>query len=232
MGMGGSIVIDWSKFTERTTFSLTYTPSYTAQVRYSSQDALNHVFSLNITRKLTPRWRLGFSVAANYSTLEESLFAPTTLGNVAAVPSTANALAAGLLAGNFTNNPQLGVVVTNSPLVESPLANLLYGQRMFTASGTSTLSYSFSPRFSVTFSGSAARTQPGSVNRTATAATAPIIPDTTSGTASAALSYSLSPAAQLGGSVTTTRVSSFLVDAYATTSLATYGRTLGRKWVI
>ena len=79
--------IDWSKFTGRTTFSLTYIPSYTAQIRNSSLDALDHAFSLNIIRKLTPRWSFGFSVAANYSTLEESLFAPTALGNVASVAS-------------------------------------------------------------------------------------------------------------------------------------------------
>jgi len=230
--LGGSIVLDWSKFTERTIFSLTYSPSYTAQVRYSSLDALNHVFSLTYRRKLTPRWTLGFSVAGNYSSLEESLFAPTALSNVAAVPATANGFAAALLAGNFTNNPQLGAVLTNSPLVESPLANLLYGQRMLTASGQSTLSYSFSPRLSVTFSGGGARTQPGSDNRTATTGAAPLIPNTTSETASAVLSYSLSTAAQLGGSVTTTRVSSFLEDAYSTTSLATFGRTLGKKWVM
>src|ERR1035438_2416843 len=76
VGGGGSIVFGWSKFTERTTFSMSYMPSYTAQTQYPSLNALNHAFSLNIARKLAPRWTIGFSVAGNYSTLTESLFEP------------------------------------------------------------------------------------------------------------------------------------------------------------
>ena len=85
VGGGGSIVFGWSKFTERTTFSMNYSPSYAAQTQYTSLNALNHAFSLNIARKLDPRWRLGFSVDANYSTITESLFTPTEASNVAAV---------------------------------------------------------------------------------------------------------------------------------------------------
>jgi hypothetical protein len=232
VGLGGSILFGWSKFTERTTFALSYTPSYTAQIRYSSLDALNHAFSLNVSRKLTPRWTLGFSVTANYSTLEESLFAPTTLSSVSAVPASFGQLSGALLSGNFTGNQQLGVALTNSPLVQSPVANLLYGQRMFTASGQSTLSYALSPRLSVTFRGGGNRTQPVAQSQTATSTTAAVLPNTTSGTASVALSYSLSPVSQIGGTVTTTRVSSSLEDAYTTTSLATFGRTLGSQWII
>jgi hypothetical protein len=232
VGGGGSIVFGWSKFTERTTFSLSYTPSYAAQVRYSSLDALNHAFSFNASRKLTPRWTLGFSVAANYSSLEESLFAPTQLSNVAAVPSNFSQLSSALLSENFTGNQQLGVALTNSPLVESPIASLLYGQRIFTGSARSTLSYSFSPRLSVTFSGGGGRTQYLSQNRTSAAGTPALISNTTSGNAGVALTYSFSPVTQLGGTVTTNRVSSSLEDTYTTTSQATFGRTIGRQWVI
>src|SRR5579872_5000152 len=34
-GAGGSAVFDWTKFTDRSSFSLSYTPSYTGRVRYS-----------------------------------------------------------------------------------------------------------------------------------------------------------------------------------------------------
>ena len=129
VGSGGSIVFDWTKFTDRSTFSLTYVPSYTAYVRNSSLNALNHALSLTTSRKIVPRWTLGFSFAGNLSTLEESLFSPTALSNVASVPSTFADLAAGLLSANFANNPQLGAVLTSSPLVESPVSNLFYGER-------------------------------------------------------------------------------------------------------
>jgi hypothetical protein len=230
--LGGSIEFDWSKFTQRSTFSLIYIPSYTGQLRNSSLDALNHALSLNLKRKLAPRWTFGFSVAANYSTQDESLFAPSGLSNAASVASNSSQLSAALLSGNFTNNPQLGVVLTNAPLVQSPVANLLYGERMFTASAMSTLSHSFSPRLSVIFSGGGSRTQPVSGNQPATGGAPPVIPNATSGVASVALSYSLSPVTQLGGSVTTNRISSTLEDAYTTTSLATFGRTLQERWII
>lgn len=232
VGGGGSIVFGWLKFTQRTTFSLSYTPSYTAQTQYTSLNALNHAFSMNIARKLSPRWRLGFSAAANYSTITESLFAPTELSNVAAVPSTSSQFSGALLSGNFTGNQQLGVALTNSPLVESPLANLLYGQQVFTSSAQSTLSYSISPRLSVTLTGGGGRTQYISQNQATTPGTPPVLSNTTSGTAGATLSYSLSPVTQLGGTVTTNRISSSLIDAYTTTSLATFGRTLGQQWVL
>lgn len=230
VGAGGSIEFDWTKFTDRSTFSLTYTPSYTGYVRNSSLNALNHVLDLTTSRKIAPRWTLGFSAGGNLSNLEESLFAPTALGNVASVPATFNDLAAGLLSGNFTNNRQLGVALSGSPLVESPVGNLLYGERMFTSSATSTLSYSYSPRFLVTFSGGGARTQHVGDQALGTGNTY-LIPTTTSGSASVAISYSLSPFTQLGASVTSNRTSSSLYDAYTTTSLATFGHTLGTRWV-
>ena len=230
-GAGGSAVLNWTKFSERSTVSLTYTPSFTARVRFSSLDALNHALSFNNRRKLAPRWTLGFSVAGDYSNLEQSMFAPTTLSTVASVPATFDDLAAGVT-GKFTNNPQLGVALTNAALVESPLRNLLYGQRMFTASGQVSLSYSHSPRLSVTFSGGGTRTQHVSQDQPVTTSNAFLLPDTTSGNASATLSYSLSPITQLGGSVTTIRVSSFLLDYFTTTSLATWGRTIGRSWLL
>lgn len=232
VGLGGSIELGWTKFTDQSTFSLTYAPSFTARLRYSSLDAINQAFSLNTSRRLAPAWNFGFSVAGNYATIEESLFSPTALSNVASVPSTANDLTAALLAGKFTSNPQLGVVLTNSPLVESPVANLIYGQKVFTSSAQVNLSYLYARRLSVTFSGGGSYAQTVSGDQASTANTPAVIPNTTMGTATVALSYTLSPVSQLGATVTTNRVSSSLQDVYTTNSMATLGHTLGRQWII
>jgi hypothetical protein len=232
-GGGGSIVFDWSKFTQRTTFSVSYSPSYSAQVRYSSLDALNHAFSMNISHKLTPLWTLGFSVAANYSTLEESLFTSSSLSNVASVNASSSQFSSALLSGNSTGNPQLGVALTNSTTLESPVATLLYGQHIFSSSGRTTLSHWFSPRLSVTFTGGAARTQYLSQNQPTVAGTTPLLlANTTSGTGSAALEYSLSPVTEVGGTVTSTWVTSSLENANISTAMATIGRILGKKWTV
>ena len=231
-GAGGSIVLEWNKFTERSTFALNYTPSYTGYVRNSQLNALNHALSLTISHKIAPRWTLSFSAAGNLSSLEQSLFAPTTLGNVAAAPATFNDLAAAMLSAKFTTNPLLGTILTSSPLVESPISNLLYGQRMFTSSAYVSLSHSYSPRLSVTVSGGGARTQQVSQNQTPGTTTAALIPNTTSGNASVGLSYSLSPFTQVGGTATTIRTSSSIFDSYTTNALATLGHTFAMRWLI
>lgn len=233
VGLGGSIALEWSKFTERSSVSLDYTPSYTGYIRNSNLNALNHALSLTTRRKLAPRWTLGFSLGGNLSSMEQSIFAPSTLSNVASAPATFSDLASGLLSSTFTNNPQLGTILTSSPLVQSPVANLIYGQRLFTASTQVSLSYSYSPRLSWTFSGGAARTQYMSGSQaTLTANNSYLLANTTSGNASMGFSYSLSPLTQLGGTVAVSRVSSAIFDAYTTTSLATLGRTFGTRWVL
>jgi hypothetical protein len=232
LGMGGSIVFDWNRFTERSTFSMTYTPSYTGRLRYSALNALNHSFSLNTSRKLAPRWNFGFTVGGDYSSVEQSLFAQNGSSNVTSVPSNFSDLAAGILASKFTNNPQLGVVLTNAPLPSSPVQNQLYGQVMFTASARTSLSYSFSPRLSFTFGGGTNRTQRVSDEQTTTAGAAFQLPNTTTGSADIGISYSLSPTTQLSGLATANRIVSTLQDVYTTTTTATLGRALSRRWLV
>lgn len=232
VGIGGSIAVEWTKLTERSTFSLDYTPSYTGYIRNSNLNALNHALSLSLSRKLVPRWTFGFSVGGNLSTFEESLYAPTTLSTAAAVPSTFNDLATGLLASNYASNPQLGTALTTSPLVESPVANLVYGQRVLTSSARISLSYSYSPRLSFTFSGGGGRTQYLSGDQAPSTRTNYLISNTTSGNASVGFSYSLSPLTQLGGTVSTNRTSSSVNDAYTTTSIATLGHAFAMRWIL
>jgi hypothetical protein len=228
---GGSAQVDWTKFTDRSSMSLTYSPSYIGRVRYSSINALNHNFSFNTNRKVVPRWNLGFSVTADLSSIQQTLFSPTTLSNVASVPSNFDDLAAALLAAKFTN-PELAAILTSAPLAQSPLSNLLYGERMLTASAQTTLGYSYSPRLSFTFTTGASRSQHVSDNQGAIAQNSYLLANTTSGRASMTISYSLSPLTQIDGSLTTSRVSSSLMDTYTTTSLITLGRTLERRWLV
>ena len=111
------------------------------------------------------------------------------------------------------------------------MRNLLYGQRMLTSSARASLSYSLSPRLSVTVAGGGGRTQHVSGDQVAGGNTS-LLPDTTSASASVALSYSLSPLTQIGGSVSTMRISSLLQDTYTTTSLVNLGRSLGGRWLL
>jgi hypothetical protein len=193
--------------------------------------AFNHSVFLTAARKLAPRWNFGLSAQAYLRTYAEALFTPTTLSNLAAVPANFNDHAA-LLGSTFTTNTQLGGILTNSPLTESLVSNLLYGERMLTASATTSLSYSLSPRLSISFSGRGDSTRSVSPNQVVNASNSYVIADTTRANGSVSLSYSLSPLTQLGGSVAISWVSSSLLKSYTATSQLSLGRTIKQRWLL
>jgi len=231
VGGGGSARFAWMKVTERSSFSLIYTPSFTGRMRYSEWNALNHAVSLTAITHPAPRWRLGFAMNGDYSSLDQFLFSPTAYSAAVAAPGQFNDLASAVLAGRF-NTPQLASIFTSAPTAQSPMRNLLYGQRMFTIAGQMSLSYSYSPRLSFTFIGNGTRNQHVQDERLFTAGIGYLLADTTSGGGSAGFNYSVSPLTQLGGTVTTTRTASSVYDAYTTTSIVTLGRTIGGRWLL
>lgn len=232
LGFGGSADFVWSRFTDRSTIALSYTPSYVGRVRYSSLDALNHSFTLNLNRKLAPRWTYLFALGGDLSSIDQAIFSPTTLTKVASVPSTGDELAAGLMGSPVPTNTQLGTVLTSAPLLNSPEQTLLYGRRMLTASLDSSLRYSISPRLSLTMGVTGNRTQHVSDNSPAGTQNSFLISDTTSGAGRVAVSYAISPQTQLGADINVNRVVSRLADVYTTTALANWGRNVGSRWIL
>ena len=85
VGMGASATVTWVHNAERSGFSMTYTATYSGQVRYSSLDALNHMFSMTATRRLTPRCILSFNTAANVITADQLTLLPNEPSGVALV---------------------------------------------------------------------------------------------------------------------------------------------------
>jgi hypothetical protein len=229
--VGASVQAGWSKFGERSNSFFAYTSSLTGRVRYSEWNAWNHALSLTTSHKITPRWLWGFSGGGDISTQEQSLFAPTTLSGIAAAPASFDDLAAAMLASKFSN-AQLQSVFAGAPLADSPVRNLLYGQRMFTSGVQTSLSYSYSPRLSVTFNGGAGRSQHISEGRSGDSRNVYLLPNTTSGSAGVTVSYALSPRTQLGGTLTTSRIVSGLQDAYTTNSIVKLGWKAGRRWLL
>ena len=230
-GGGGSARLGWMSFGERSSFSFIYTPSFTGRARYSEWNALNHTASLTAITHPAPRWTLGFAVNGDYSSTDQFLFAPTAYSAAVAAPGQFTDLAAALLAGRFST-PQLATLFTNAPTAQSPLRDLLYGQRMFTAGGQISLSYSSSPRLSFTFTGNGTRNQNVQNDRVVAAGNGYVLAETTLGSGSASFNYSLSPLTQLGGTVTVTRTVSPIYDAYTTTSLLTLGHTFAKRWLL
>ena len=207
-----------------------YTPSYTGRLRFAAWNALNHSAAFNAARRFG-KWNLSFSAGADLSNLSEYLFSPTVFASVAAVPVSFNDLAAAVLTGTFSN-AQLASLLTGAPLVESPARNLFFGERMFTSAVQTSLSYAPSPRLAITFSGSANRTQHLSDTQAGATQSNYLIPKTTAASAGLTVSYSRSARTQMSVSVSSSRVASSIQDVYTTTTTASLGRTMGRRWFL
>jgi hypothetical protein len=89
-GMGAAATLTWIRATERSDLSVTYTADYSARVRYSSWDALNHRFSMNFNRHLTPLWDFHFAVGAGVTTTDQLVL--LTGQPLEAVPASASLL--------------------------------------------------------------------------------------------------------------------------------------------
>lgn len=227
---GVSADIGWTHYAERTNATFTYVPSYTGRLRYSDWNALNHAMSFNAIRKLAPRWTFGLSGAVNLSTLDQFLFAPTTLGAAVATPAKFDDLASAVLAGKF-NDPRLASILGGAQVSQSPLQTLLYGDRVLNSAAQASLSYSYSPRLSITVNGGGSRSQHLSQND-ATLNANGYVDSTTSEYGTVGLSYSLSPRTQIGASVTGSRAASLFEDTFTTRSVASLGRTFGSRWFV
>jgi hypothetical protein len=87
VGMGLTATVTWIRDSERSDFSLTYTADYAGRVHYSAWDALNHFFSMNAVRHLTPRWDLHFALGANLTTADRLTLLPAEVSLAVVSPS-------------------------------------------------------------------------------------------------------------------------------------------------
>lgn len=85
VGMGAAATVSWILAGERSDLSLTYTADYSGRLRYSSWDALNHLFSLNATRQLSPLWDFHLTVGAGVTTADQLVLLPGQFAEAAPV---------------------------------------------------------------------------------------------------------------------------------------------------
>ena len=226
-----------SKSTEKSTFNWSYSPSYFnlfyGNRQFSNNGSINHRASVSWSRKLGSKWTWSMSLNGFLTNLEQLYFNPSVLSSVAAMPTTFDDLAAGMLAGKFTD-AQLASLLTGAPLEASPQQGYLYGSRMFDAAASVGLSWAHSERTSVSIMATGNRAQ--SVNGVGTfggASTRPGVlawPQTTNAGVSVSWSYSLSPRTQIGVSVSSSRTFSRFQQGYASNGSVSIGRKMSRRW--
>lgn len=226
---GAALTVGWERFRKRSSFSLTYTPSYYGLVRNSGWDSLNHSLSLRATKTFASRWDAAFSVSGGVRSLSGFLFAPTALANAVAAPGSAASLANAVLAGSYSNE-QLAAALGGAPGLESPLTAELYSERTLNGSLSASLTYRSSPRFSVSFSGLGSRTQALNSGEPAGAASVALVPQMTMGSFGVSLSYAMSRQTNFTVDATESRTQASYMDAYLTQATASLGRRVGMHW--
>jgi len=231
VSVGASATFGWNRSGERSTVSITYSPSYFGSFRHSQYDTLGHSFSAVANRRLTTNWSVSASAAGTLSNLEQSFFAPTALSTVTAIPSTFDDLAAAILAGNFTNS-QLASILTATPASQSPAQASLYGSRILNMAFGSTLSYTKSQRSSFQIGVAGARYQSLNAPANSNVNNNYLLPHSTSGSISLGWSYSMTPRTNFSASVLSSRSFSNLQDGYGTSMNFAVGRTMSRRWFL
>jgi hypothetical protein len=221
--------VGWRKTGARTNFYVTYVPSYDASFRYSSLNSMNNSLSFGMIHDLGPRWTLISSGAAFTARWDQFLFSPTLFSSLTDTPTTFDELSQAILSGKYTSS-QLASILTGAPLIESPATTLIYGPRIFNASLRNEISYDHSDRLHFHFGFGATRVQHLSSGQTDDASVS-LLPETTTASVSAGVTYALSPLTDLDFDATSSRTFSHFEDAYISNGTATLSRVLGRHWI-
>jgi len=221
----------WTQNHDRSSFAVRYSPSYIAYPDQIDLNAMGHSFSLNWNRKLGQKWAASASATGLIASQEQMYFAPNALGSAASLPTTFEDLAAAVLTGKFTD-AQLAASLTGASARLLPEQTYLYGQRIASASVTSSLSYAPSGRTSFHISASMNRVQGLSSGNAGSAASNSLIPQTTTGNASFGWGYSVSPRTNIGIEVGTVRTFSRLQDGYASNASVSIGHRITEHWLV
>lgn len=236
---GIAVTIGGSKSGGKSKFRWSYSPSYFnlfyANNQFDNNGSLNHQLNLNWTRQLGGKWTLTAAANGFIANLEQLYFNPGVLSNAASIPVSFDELAAGILAGKFTDT-QLAAVLTNSPLAASPQQGYLYGSRMFNAFASVGLSRSLSGRTSISITATGNRAQTvnglGTIGGTPATYTGYVVPQMTSVGAVVVYSHSVSPRTQVSVQASSVRTFSRIQQGYASSGLATLGRAMSRRWFL
>jgi hypothetical protein len=228
----GSAVLGWAKQGQKTTASVTYSPSYVRALNLANYRSLNHSLSATAGRTLSAKWDIKFSAGAMISDFSQLLFARSQTANVTSMPATFDDFFAAVMTGR-SSNAALTQTIWAAPLQNAPETAYVYGDRLMTAAASAGASYAHSSRSTMHFGVSAARAQQfrsgsSSIER----ALQYVIPNTMSGSANVGWSYLLTPRTTLGFSGSVTRTLSQYQDAYSNQAKVSMGRTMSRSWFV
>lgn len=229
-----SAAFGWTKRLSGSSFSVTFTPSYFAEVRNSSFHIFDPGLSLNWSANPhTGRWKFTFSGSGAVRTLHDSMFNPTLASTLASAPISFDDLAAAALQGQVTNG-QLASVLTGSPVSPAaPLGFYLYGYRYFSGYLAANLGYAVSSRLNVgvTVQGSE-NIHLSNPTGISSAAYPSLLNSTTAAGVSLAVDYSLDSRTTLSGAVATSKMFGGFQNYAPVTADVNLSRRMSRRWFL
>lgn len=226
---GGMATVNMARTRERSQISLEYTPTYSRRLRYHEWDTLNQSLLFHASRSIAPKLRFSFSASGMLMNAEDFLFNPLRLSALATRPGTAADLAD--LVGNRSTSPgTAGAILAGSPEDDAATGYLLFGRRMLTSHAHTDLTYSWTPRLSISFGFGVGRTQrmpSGRENEPVSA-----VGQITTGTGSIRLDYSLSPRTRIGVEGSSMKHRSGVHSALITSGRFNIERMLTQRWFV
>jgi hypothetical protein len=230
--LGAAATIGWSKTTDQSTASITYSPSYTGSPQNSQYDAFSHRANLSWNRKLNGKWTLNVAASAMLQNFQQLLFSPSGLSALASSPATFEDLSSGAQTGTYSN-AQVASLLTGAQLPTSPEQTFLYGNRLFSATATASLSWAPTERTSIRVDVSGVRSenyQDNTVSAASPTSANPLAPPATSGSVQVGWHYSLSPRTQVSVQASSTQIWSKLDQGYTSSGSVSLARTLTQRW--
>lgn len=227
---GGSAVLSLAKPGERTNFSLLYTPSYTARIRYSDWNAFSNDLGLTFRHSISTRLHLGLSAAGSIRSREEFQFAPIQTTAIAGAPGDLLDLSRAV-SGGTTSSPDMALAA-GLYSGDTAAQALLFGSRILASSARFGVDYSITPRLQLTTGIGGSRIQYLRDRRRDEFPSLGVIPQVTSAIGDFGLSYSLSPRTTIGFHSDAARQQSRLDNVVISNARLSLERTMGPHWFV
>ena len=226
---GASASVGWAHHRDRTNFSIRYSGTYSGLVRYSDANGYSQTLSLGMNRQLAPKWTFGLSLTGQDSTLAEVINQPTALSVASQLPADFNDFAAAFGLGSYSTAAAASAIL-GAPVVQPPTRSLLLGNKVLSYTGSTSLSYSYSPHLSFHASGSGSGGESRSPSLDGVPATNYVLPLGYSLDAGASWNYALSPRTTVGASLDVDRQQNKFQTGYTSTASLSAGRKMGMHW--
>lgn len=230
---GASVNVGWQYHRgERLGINMAYAGSYTRSQNFNSLSSFGHSFRANAFWELTQKLTLTASANANYATLAEYVYQPTSLSITAQSPATINNVAASMGVGQFSNTQSASALSAATPAGVSNQTSLLLGNRILTYATQASLGYQATSRLSFSFAAVSAAGQ----NRNGGVAGAPpqtyVVPRTFGLMAGGSVGLALTPRTDIAINFGTSRNSTLYQSGYSTTAGLSMGRMMGTRWFL